>query len=177
MEDRIWTLLARHCTGEATAAEEQELGALLAQDPALKNAAQKIIASWHIPEQSDAHKAFQAFNRLDARIQEAASIQAVKEAPIVTMPHRPFLHRYRMLLSGAAAVIFLVAAWWVWQGISKPDSTAYTAPQQEIAALPGSIRKIKLPDGSLVWLNEGSKMGYNHAFNNSLREVWLTGEA
>lgn len=176
MEDRIWTLLARHCTGEATAAEEQELDALLTQDPALKNTAQKIIASWHIPEQSDAQKAFQAFNRLDARIQGAAHVPAVKETPIVAMPYRSFLHRYRML-SGAAAVILLAAAWWVWQGIAKTGSTTTTAPQQEIATLPGSIRKIKLPDGSLVWLNEGSKMGYNDAFNNSLREVWLTGEA
>ncbi len=175
MEDRIWTLLARHCTGEATAAEEQELEALLAEDPALKNTAQKIIASWHIPEQSDAQKAFRAFNRLDARIQEAAA--AVKETPVVSMPHRSFLRRYRFLLSGAAAVILLTAAWWVLQGISKPGSAAISAPQQEIATLPGSIRKIKLPDGSMVWLNEGSKMGYNDAFNNSVREVWLTGEA
>lgn len=178
MEDRIWTLLARHCTGEASPAEEQELEALLAQDPAFKNTAQKIIASWHIPEDSDAQKAFHAFNKLDARVQQASRVPIEKETPVVTLLRRPFLRRIRLPLAGAAAVILLVAGWWIWSGTDQQSGQKmHSAPQQEIATLPGSIRKIKLPDGSMVWLNEGSKMGYNDAFNSTLREVWLTGEA
>jgi ferric-dicitrate binding protein FerR (iron transport regulator) len=169
VEDRVWTLLARHCTGEATPAEEQELEALLAQDPVLKNTAQQIIASWHLPEHSDTAKAVQAFSRLDARIHQSAGV------PVVPIPPRHFFRRYSLFSGLAASVILLVCGWFFF--IAPKPHVPASLPQQEIATLPGSIRKLKLPDGSLVWLNEGSKMAYNDEFNTNLREVWLTGEA
>jgi transmembrane sensor len=41
----------------------------------------------------------------------------------------------------------------------------------------GQISKVELPDGSLVWLNAGSKMTYNNFFSAENRKVTLTGEA
>ncbi|WP_052823501.1 FecR family protein [Neotamlana sedimentorum] len=41
----------------------------------------------------------------------------------------------------------------------------------------GKRSKIKLSDGSVVWLNSGSKMVYPAVFNGSQREVYLEGEA
>jgi transmembrane sensor len=41
----------------------------------------------------------------------------------------------------------------------------------------GQISKVELPDGSLVWLNAGSKMTYNNFFSAENREVTLMGEA
>jgi ferric-dicitrate binding protein FerR (iron transport regulator) len=41
----------------------------------------------------------------------------------------------------------------------------------------GQISKVELPDGSLVWLNSGSKITYNNFFSAENREVTLSGEA
>ena len=41
----------------------------------------------------------------------------------------------------------------------------------------GQISKIELPDGSLVWLNSGSKITYNNNFASDNRSINLIGEA
>lgn len=40
----------------------------------------------------------------------------------------------------------------------------------------GSKSRITLPDGSIVWLNSGSKLRYESEFNRKIREVKLEGE-
>lgn len=59
--------------------------------------------------------------------------------------------------------------------IAKPDdiktkTTEYIVPK-------GSKSTIKLPDGSVVWLNAGSKLVYANNFDQKERNVYLTGEA
>lgn len=48
--------------------------------------------------------------------------------------------------------------------------------QQEIIVPLGSKSKIKLPDGTMVTLNAGSKLTYKTTFGKVNREVWLEGE-
>ena len=48
--------------------------------------------------------------------------------------------------------------------------------QQEIIVPLGSKSKIKLPDGTMVTLNAGSKLTYKTNFGRANREVWLEGE-
>ena len=48
--------------------------------------------------------------------------------------------------------------------------------QQEIIVPLGSKSKIKLPDGTTVTLNAGSKLTYKTNFGKKNREVWLEGE-
>ena len=47
----------------------------------------------------------------------------------------------------------------------------------EIATVAGEQREIRLPDGSTVWLNACSKISYPEKFNDSTRNITLTGEA
>lgn len=56
---------------------------------------------------------------------------------------------------------------------TKPTETWYS----EIEAENGQISKVKLPDGSVVWLNSGSKISYNSLFAANNRNVKLEGEA
>jgi ferric-dicitrate binding protein FerR (iron transport regulator) len=48
--------------------------------------------------------------------------------------------------------------------------------QQEITVPLGSKSKVKLPDGTIVILNAGSKLTYKTNFGKTNREVWLEGE-
>lgn len=41
----------------------------------------------------------------------------------------------------------------------------------------GQISKVELPDGSIVWLNSGSRISYNNFFAANNREIKLNGEA
>lgn len=47
----------------------------------------------------------------------------------------------------------------------------------EVTAANGSIIKYELPDGSIVWLNSGSKLSYPITFTDDNRQVTLSGEA
>ncbi|WP_183562051.1 FecR family protein [Mucilaginibacter sp. SP1R1] len=48
---------------------------------------------------------------------------------------------------------------------------------RQVLATKGAIRKIILTDGTLVWLNAGSKLNYNTDFGKRNRTVYLEGEA
>jgi ferric-dicitrate binding protein FerR (iron transport regulator) len=51
-----------------------------------------------------------------------------------------------------------------------------TAKKSEITTRNGSNTQLKLPDGSTVWLNAGSKLNYEKINETGLREVYLSGE-
>ena len=58
---------------------------------------------------------------------------------------------------------------------THPDSSL---SQQKIATAPASRSKIKLPDGTQVWLNSNSQLLYDSGnFSKQKREVVLSGEA
>jgi ferric-dicitrate binding protein FerR (iron transport regulator) len=50
-------------------------------------------------------------------------------------------------------------------------------PKNEVVTKNGSNTQLKLPDGTLVWLNAGSKLDYSRINETGIREVYLTGEA
>lgn len=175
MEERIWTLLARQFAGEATLKEVQELEYLLAQDPALKRAAGKMLDAWHDRGKSDMQKALSSFAKIDAQIQQRGDSATSEPAPVYQLSNPSIFKKYRIAIAVAASIVLLAGAWFVFfnDNIRKPKEIAL----QEITTPLKSIREIKMPDGSTIWLNEGSKMEYGDEFNDKIREVWLTGEA
>ena len=52
-----------------------------------------------------------------------------------------------------------------------------TASVREIYTKPGTRTKIELPDGTLVWLNDGTTIRYPEKFTGINREVYIDGEA
>ncbi len=65
-----------------------------------------------------------------------------------------------------------VCTWW-YIGRSLKIELATT----EIAAPLGAKSMVKMPDGTTIWLNAGSKLIYKNDFNQNDRHVILTGEA
>jgi ferric-dicitrate binding protein FerR (iron transport regulator) len=64
----------------------------------------------------------------------------------------------------------------VWH-LSGQSSRNIQETTTSVIAENGQISKIELPDGSLVWLNSGSRISYNNFFAEQNREVELSGEA
>ena len=165
--------MARKLTGEATAEELNELEQLLEQDPVLKNTAKKMEDAWHESPGGDMQKALSSFARIDKQIQKpsvSAEPAVVRELPGARRK------RYRIAwIAAAACVVLLAGAWFVFFNTNPGREKAIVL--QEISTPSKTIREIKLPDGSTVRLNEGSKLEYSNAFNDQLREVTLSGEA
>jgi ferric-dicitrate binding protein FerR (iron transport regulator) len=85
----------------------------------------------------------------------------------------PFIHFLRT--AATWILLFLsggVVSWWL-MSKSRNGELATT----EIVAPLGAKSMVKMPDGTMVWLNAGSKLSYKNDFNQSDRQVTLTGEA
>jgi len=76
-----------------------------------------------------------------------------------------------------AAIFFFVISLGslVWYFTNQPQAIPETFTH--VMTDNGQISKVELPDGSLVWLNSGSKITYNNFFSAENRKVNLTGEA
>jgi transmembrane sensor len=86
--------------------------------------------------------------------------------------------RFANYLKYAAVFIFLLGITYViWfnKEDQQPVSVAETLVERTNPL--GQKSKIQLPDGSLVWLNAGSKLAYSSDYNEESRQVQLTGEA
>ncbi len=76
----------------------------------------------------------------------------------------------------AAIFFFLISLGsltYFFAGINRTIPEFYTS----VLAENGHISKVELPDGSIVWLNSGSKIAYNNSFASGNRDVSLSGEA
>jgi len=76
-----------------------------------------------------------------------------------------------------AAIFFFVISLgsMAWFFTHQPQTIPETFTS--VMAENGQISKVELPDGSMVWLNAGSKLTYNNFFSAENRNVTLTGEA
>ena len=80
------------------------------------------------------------------------------------------LARKRKWMWGAAAIagVIVVSAFiWAMQGSNNIIALAQH----------GEVKKLKLPDQSVVTLNANSSLEYSNEWTSSVREVWLKGEA
>lgn len=106
-------------------------------------------------------------DRTYAKIRERKRRQKIKKAVLQWIP--------------VAGV--LVLGWFVYDFLNSPEVTKngiinnVEMRMVEESTPKGISRKIMLPDGSKVVLNVDSKLRYSGTFQDSLREVFLTGEA
>lgn len=169
--DRIWYLLGRKMANELLPEEEKELERLLQQYPDVSYAKEVLLQSW-----KDKQKDFAAAD-VEAALQR--NKQRLLEVQVEEVPTPRTNKIFRMALrlgSVAAAAILLFIGSRMWlsrQADSKPGQPAL----QQLVTKTGSRTYIKLPDGTSVWLNAGSKLDYPEQFHGSNREVVLEGEA
>lgn len=117
----------------------------------------------------NAHPVFNPEN-IDTVKALANTLKQIKPA---TKRRIPFIIWWQRVAAILIIPALILAAVQYNQNSKRKSSIAY----QEIMSPLGMNSKITLPDGSVVWLNSGSKLKYPVEFTSDFREVQLYGEA
>lgn len=180
-QQRIYELVARKLSGEASAAELEELQAYLQENGGDQYIYEILSSYWqqhpdlHQEEANDEAERFQRI--LDASDPPAPIPSTTTfDAPRKVIHLRRWLSYAAMIIALAGSALFI---YWYNKGRQKisPGELATNMPINEVVARPGSRSKLVLPDGTLVWLNAESRITYRNNFNTDQREVDLEGEA
>jgi ferric-dicitrate binding protein FerR (iron transport regulator) len=165
--ERIWFLLSRSLSGDATEQDKEELNSLFKQHPELMQQYEMLHQLWSVNTPVSEEPA--AEDKVNRILQLAAAETAVKQegSPVIRINKWRKLYWAAAIVTSVAVGAWLFAAW-------KQKQNALAA--NEIIAPKGSKTRTILPDGSTVWLNAGSRIVYA-SFNGPVREVTLEGEA
>lgn len=194
--DRIWELMGRKLSNEASAEELQELDHLLRVHPDLHFSIQTITDLWQQKDDDESSDQLQtAYDQHLRRMREKGisinkeSYQELHEPVTVEAdwdmetPRRP-RRNFKIRAISLTTLLLAVAAWFVWRPSNTGKSIATNGVADTGGVLPSEISTTYgtrttqvLPDGSRVWLNAGSKLVFGKNFGENLREVTLTGEA
>jgi transmembrane sensor len=166
-QQRIYELIARQLSGEATSAELEELHGYLQQHGEDQYVHDILLSYWSQhpdmlqEEEGDEEERFQ-------RILQA-STPSETTTPLIT-DNSPRIIPLRRWLSYAAAVIVLAgSSFFIYRYATgkslTTNSIAANNTMSEVVARPGSRTKLVLPDGTQVWLNAESRITYHHDFN------------
>jgi len=172
---RIETLLARKLSGEASAEELNELLLLFKQYPEEQYLSEMIQEYWDNPRNK---VNISEDNLLDTHFNAIIETAAFDVAEDATSKHNivTIFNSITLIKRVSIAAAFLMALGIYWIYNSKSVKTKLNNGN-EVIAKPGAKSKIILPDGTVVWLNSGSKLSYSGKFKDSVRSVELDGEA
>lgn len=177
-ETRLWKLLALKLSGDATPDELSELDGYLEMFPGEKNIVNSIETYWdqkndliNINDETEEERFHLILN---AENQEKLKDYSYKKIPVIKSVH---INRYKWWYAAASVVIIIGFGLLLNRHSAIDSNPSIKTGIQQVYVKPGSKTKIILPDGTVVRLNGSSKLTYNNAFNNNVREVALEGEA
>jgi transmembrane sensor len=174
-QEKFWVLLPKKLSGEASEEELRELENLIAEHPGWQYAIQNLGDLWKQKPPKDNMQAEDAYmlhlhRMTEMNIPFGDSFPA---QPLVTGKNRA-----RKWYWAAAALIVITAGILGFGKLFSKDTGKTIAQNEanEISTRKGSRSEIKLPDGSVVWLNAGSKLTYSKEYGQQMRELTLAGE-
>lgn len=181
--DRIWILLTRKLSGEATQTELDELVLLLGHTPEADKTIEEISDFWYSNPNTD-NEFLQATYFLHLDRMKSKGVYLGDEAPGLNeqeaaLPSgRKRIVSFKKIIIPAMLVVVMISSWLLIKQLQDAPLVQKSITPVEVLTQNGSRTKLLLPDGSNVWLNSGSKITYNKDFETGdLREVNLTGEA
>lgn len=179
-KEYVWNLIAKKLAGEATPQELAELGDLLRNNPELYYPFQTVADLWLHSSPNDKKQVEDALNRhLDRmeRLNIGLSPSPVEEP----LPEKRSIFRSKVFyIAPALAITIFLIGFLTWPRHTEVLLTPPREPAKltgEVVTNTGSRKRLTLPDGTLVWLNAGSRIHYDKSFTTGIREVGLTGEA
>ncbi len=187
--DRIWKLIARKLSREASQEELHELDLLLREHPDLHFPIQTITDIWQVPEENgvqsvDGTKLEQSYQEhIHRMMQKGIALpnhtdEHADSTYLLTGSRRKNIRKY--LIWAAVLIPVVLGGYWFYSKSAKvPVTENATSPAipSEVFTKNGTKTTILLPDGTQVHLNAGSKLTYDKQYGNGIREVNLIGEA
>ncbi|MFT3825381.1 MAG: FecR domain-containing protein [Chitinophagaceae bacterium] len=166
--ERIWFLISRNLSGDATPEEGRELMQALQQQPGLSQQYELLHRLWKPvqPAEDEAEESEKINHILQLSANEAYMEETGTSRTSIVQWKK--VYRWAAVLAGISISIWAFSYW---------RNTAANSSSDEIVAQRGSKTRTILPDGSTVWLNAGSHIYYDRGFAGRYREVTLQGEA
>ena len=174
-QEFFWVLFSKKLSNEATTSELKELENLIMDHPEWHYAIQNLEDLWKHQKAKDYSHEEDAYMLHIHRMKELGI--PFGEMPDSVMPAKG--KKRRILWYSAAVAAMVIAGFFLFGSFSaknKKSQTPIAREVNEISTRPGSKSRVELPDGSIVWLNAGSKLTYNKDFGIDKREVTLVGE-
>lgn len=179
-QEQFWILLTRKIAGEASPEELAELEKLVQQHPEWQYALQNLEDIWNsrppvdLSEEEDAYLIH--LHRMQEKNIPFGNKTKEDDAAVFKMEAAPRSGKRRRLawITAGIAVAASVAALFIFKPVNQGKKEI--ASINEISTRLGSKTRIQLPDGSVVWLNAGSKLIYDKDFGKEERPVTLSGE-
>lgn len=168
-KEEIWTQMARYISGEMEMKEEIEFRSAIENKPVLLKDLEQMEKSWkHINENPVAGKedTGDAWNKLNQRLASDGLLEDTNS------PKRSGRFTPALKIAASIIVILAVAIPSIWYGLDRSDE----GPAELKRFSEKGIKTIDLPDGSRVFLNEGSEITYPENFE-AKRAIKLEGEA
>jgi transmembrane sensor len=157
-DNRIWILMSRHLSGEASPEETRELQDLLEQDPR-RQYAYDILHTY--------------FDR-PAVPEISPPILPLRAKPLLSLP-------VKWIAAASIAACLLLGSQLFHRNARNagktPGPPVQSPANEEILAKAGTRTKLVLPDSTRVWLNSNSRLKYSAEFDQTNREIVLEGEA
>lgn len=162
-----WELIAKYLAGECTEAEKQELESWLEENTQNSILFQKMNKVW----QKSADVSTDFMPNIDAafhKISQKIDLHP-KETKIRTLFPKNHFSRIAAVFVLAVSLFSLI---YLSLNVFNSSQLAWT----EINAQQDTLL-VSLSDGSKIWLKQNSSLRYPKKFNDSIREVFLEGEA
>ncbi|OYZ02693.1 MAG: hypothetical protein B7Y37_02625 [Sphingobacteriia bacterium 28-36-52] len=178
-QERFWLLIAKKIAKEANEQELVELNQYIQDHPEWQFAVQNLENIWQIPLPTNNAAAEDAFMLHLNKLAENDQFDLAKDNTVTINTNQFVPTRFiaRWAYYAAASLIIIVGVFYFFTKEPAIKSIAKKSPElNEISTRLGSKSQVKLPDGSVVWLNGGSKLVYQKDFGKLIREVTLIGE-
>ena len=185
-QERAYLLFAKCLAGEATAEERNELEWAMLADPDLRQLEQLLPGLRQAPPKGvTPEEELAMLQRGLDRILPVRSLPVVRRLSEVVEigeadghPGRRAVGRRRLVRwLAAATVLVLIAGGGLWWHRQMDVVAAKAAPVAVLTAARGARKTARLPDGSQLWLNAGSRIVLAQGFSHDRRELTLEGEA
>lgn len=165
--DRLIYLLIKKQSGEITLEEQLELSDLIKdkEDNGLFLDGMSEVLNSSLTYASDPRDQAvnKALDKIRARIKTS-------EPVVPTGKYRSISSYFAV---AASIILVLGCAFFYW--LQTGQKTEHV--DNIVVTKKGSKTNLVLPDGTKVWVNADSRLSYDKDFGNSIREVYLTGEA
>jgi ferric-dicitrate binding protein FerR (iron transport regulator) len=175
--NRLWILMSRRLSGEASLAEVEELQQLLEQSPD-KQYLLDILHTYFTAAGTGGAREEPGGDVLEERFLKVIE----KSEAVPLLPRRNnkifYIHRRRMAAVAAIVIPLLGISLFLLRPEAK-RAAAETRKEQtgEVLSRAGVRTRLVLPDGTKVWLNASTRLRYAQLAGSATREVELEGEA